>query len=161
MSDETLDPKTNLQKFTAEQTANCKAAKHGWAIVVDPTPGGRDNGDGTRFFSLRFPALLLSEWVGDPEGAAHEVAAALNENAALRARATIAETLRDDATRERNDMRARAEAAEAERDRLRRALEDVWKLAAMSGPGGRSDAEARGWIEVHARAALKAEAGHE
>ncbi|MAB70291.1 MAG: hypothetical protein CMH91_15330 [Oceanicaulis sp.] len=64
--------------WTAEQTADPDAENDRWAIYYDPTPGGRDNGDGTRSFSLRFPALLISRLVADPETAAREIAEKLN-----------------------------------------------------------------------------------
>jgi hypothetical protein len=41
--------------WTAEQTAHPDAKADRWAIIYDPTPGGRDNGDGTRSYGLRFP----------------------------------------------------------------------------------------------------------
>ncbi len=66
------------QHWTAEQTAEPSAKNDRWAIVYDPTPGGRDNGDGTRSFSFRVPALLLSEWVSEPEKAARSIAEELN-----------------------------------------------------------------------------------
>ena len=65
--------------FTAEKTCHPQAADHGWAVVYDATPGGRDNGDGTRSFALRFPILLLADYVDDPEEVAMSVAKALNE----------------------------------------------------------------------------------
>lgn len=64
--------------FSAERTAHPNAAEDPWAIVYDPTPGGRDNGDGTRSFSLRFPILLLTDYVVEPEKVAADVADALN-----------------------------------------------------------------------------------
>ena len=65
--------------FTAEKTSHPLAAEHRWAIVYDKTPGGRDNGDGTRSFSMRFPVLLLTDYVDNPEEVAKDVAKALNE----------------------------------------------------------------------------------
>lgn len=64
--------------WTAERTAHPCAKADGWAVIYDPTPGGRDNGDGSRSFSLRFPALLISDWVSEPETVARHVADALN-----------------------------------------------------------------------------------
>lgn len=69
---------TPLQHWKAEQTASPQAASHRWAIIYDPTPGGRDNGDGTRSFSLRFPALILWEGLDEPEKKAREIAEILN-----------------------------------------------------------------------------------
>ena len=69
--------------FVAERTAHPKRAEHGWCIVHDPTPGGRQNPDGTRSFSLRFPVLLLTDYVENPEEVAKSVADALNEARAL------------------------------------------------------------------------------
>lgn len=66
------------EKWTAEQTAHPDAKGERWAIVYDPTPGGRDNGDGTRTYSLRFPALLISDCVAEPGKTAHEIAEILN-----------------------------------------------------------------------------------
>ncbi|SDX96265.1 hypothetical protein [Roseicitreum antarcticum] len=67
------------QHYEAERTAHPKAAQHRWAIIHDPTPGGRQNEDGSRNFSLRFPVLLLTDYVDDPETVAISVAKALNE----------------------------------------------------------------------------------
>lgn len=65
--------------FTAETTAHPSAADHRWAVVYDATPGGRDNGDGSRSYALRFPVLLLTDYVDEPEAVAKSVAKALNE----------------------------------------------------------------------------------
>ena len=70
---------TDNQHFTVETTAHPQAADHCLAIVYDATPGGRDNGDGTRSYSLRFPILLLTDYVHDQESVAKSVAKALNE----------------------------------------------------------------------------------
>lgn len=64
--------------WTAEQTSHPAAKADRWALIYDPTPGGRDNGDGTKSFSLRFPALLISDLVAEPEKAAREIADMLN-----------------------------------------------------------------------------------
>lgn len=77
------------EHWTAEQTAHPHAKNDRWAIIYDPTPGGRDNGDGTRSYSLRFPALLISDLVSEPEKAAQEMAELLNlGEAAMRGRDT-------------------------------------------------------------------------
>lgn len=60
--------------WVAERTACPEAVADGWAIVHDPTPGGRLNEDGSRTFSLRFPALLICEVVANPEAVAKELA---------------------------------------------------------------------------------------
>lgn len=65
--------------YAAERTGHPNAAEDPWAIIYDPTPGGRDNGDGTRSFSQRFPILLLTDYVAEPEKVAGAVADALNE----------------------------------------------------------------------------------
>lgn len=67
------------QYFSAEKTAHPKAAEHRWSIVYDATPGGRVNEDGTRSFAMRFPIILLTDFVGEPELVAKSVARALNE----------------------------------------------------------------------------------
>jgi hypothetical protein len=69
---------SDKQHWTAEQTAHPDAKNDRWAIIYDATPGGRDNGDGTRSFSMRFPALLLSDCVSDPEASARSIADELN-----------------------------------------------------------------------------------
>lgn len=66
------------QHFRAERTAHPQAAEHRWAIIYNPTPGGRDNGDGTRSYAWECPVLLLSDYVGEPEQFALSVADALN-----------------------------------------------------------------------------------
>lgn len=68
----------SAQHWTAEQTAHPDAKADRWAIVYNPTPVGRDNGDGTRSYSMRFPALLISDLVSDPEAAARDIAGELN-----------------------------------------------------------------------------------
>ena len=69
----------NPQYFSAERTAHPKAAEHRWAIVYDATPGGKPMEGGGRSFSLRFPVLLLTDYVDEPEKVATSFAAALNE----------------------------------------------------------------------------------
>ena len=67
------------QKWTAERTAHRGAeGSDGWALVYDPLPGGRKNADGTTTFSMRFPALFISEYVAEPELVARQIADALN-----------------------------------------------------------------------------------
>lgn len=68
-----------VEYFVAEKTAHRKAAEHRWAIIYDGPPGGRVNRDGTRSLSMRFPVLLLTDLVADPESVAKSVATALNE----------------------------------------------------------------------------------
>lgn len=70
---------TEKLHYTAERTAHPNAAEHRWAVIFDRTPGGRVNADGTRSYSLRFPVLLLTDYVDNPEEVAKDVAAALNE----------------------------------------------------------------------------------
>lgn len=48
------------------------------ALVYDPTPGGRENADGSTTYSVRFPALILTEYVSDPETIAAKLAVELN-----------------------------------------------------------------------------------
>lgn len=72
------------QFWTAEQTSHPDAKADRWALVYDPTPGGKDNGDGTRTYSMRFPALLLADLVAEPEKTAREIAEMLNEAEAAR-----------------------------------------------------------------------------
>jgi hypothetical protein len=67
------------QYFNAEKTAHPNAAEHHWAIVYDPTPGGKPIDGGGRSYSLRFPVLLLTDYVAEPEAVAASVAKALNE----------------------------------------------------------------------------------
>jgi hypothetical protein len=55
------------------------------ALVYDPTPGGRKNEDGTTSFSMRFPALILSEYVSDQQVAAQKIADELNSFASSQA----------------------------------------------------------------------------
>lgn len=69
---------TKNQHWTAKQTASPQAADHGWAIYYDPTPGGKMNDDGSRSFSMKFPALILYEGLSDPEAVAGKIAAMLN-----------------------------------------------------------------------------------
>lgn len=64
--------------WTAEQSSHPDAKADGWVLVYDPMPGGRLNADGRRTYSLRFPALLISDCVGEPEDAAKQIADLLN-----------------------------------------------------------------------------------
>lgn len=77
-NDMTQNTQHTPQHWTAEQTAHPDAKNDRWAIVYDPTPGGRDNGDGKKSFSMRFPALLISDCVSDPEASALVIASELN-----------------------------------------------------------------------------------
>jgi len=52
-------------------------------LYYDPTPGGRKNDDGTTTISLNFPALVITEWVNQPEEIGRQVAAELNAFPAL------------------------------------------------------------------------------
>lgn len=72
------------QHWTAEQTAHPDAKADRWALIYNPTPGGKDNGDGTRSYSLRFPALLISDLCADPQKVAEEITEMLNEAEAAR-----------------------------------------------------------------------------
>lgn len=56
------------------------------ALVYDPTPGGRKNDDGSTSFSMRFPALILTEYVSDPASVAAVLASKLNSNASQASR---------------------------------------------------------------------------
>jgi len=89
---------TPKQSWTAETTAWRMPRDHHpiWALVYDPTPGGRKNDDGTTSFGLRFPALILSDIVSEPEKIATEIAAKLNASDNIEARdALIAELVED------------------------------------------------------------------
>lgn len=76
--------------WKAEQTSHPDAKADRWALVYDPTPGGKRNDDGTTTYSLRFPALLISDLVSEPDKVAHEIAEMLNEAEAARAAAAAA-----------------------------------------------------------------------
>lgn len=67
------------QYFNAEKTSHPSAAEHRWAIVYDPTPAGLVKENGLRSFSMRFPVLLLTDYIEEPEKVAAEIALALNE----------------------------------------------------------------------------------
>ena len=72
--------------WTVEENSNYSDdLLSGWIIRYDPTPGGRKNEDGTTSYSMTAPALAVTSWIGDPEGAANEVARDLNEADTLRA----------------------------------------------------------------------------
>jgi hypothetical protein len=65
---------------TVEEAQNWTAEKQksGWVLIYDRTPNGVKNEDGTTSFSLRFPALVLTDWISEPEIAAKELATQLN-----------------------------------------------------------------------------------
>lgn len=71
--------------WIAEKTASPQAADHRWALIYDPTPGGKLNDDGSRSYSMRFPALLLADFIENPEETAKELAEMLNEAETARA----------------------------------------------------------------------------
>ncbi|KTQ96808.1 hypothetical protein NS226_06760 [Aureimonas ureilytica] len=68
------------EHWTAQVNANFADEDHmaGHIITYNPTPGGRKNPDGTTSLSLIFPALIVTNYVGDPAKAAQDIAAALN-----------------------------------------------------------------------------------
>ena len=74
---------TKKQNWSAETTAHPQGADHKWALIYDATPGGRDNGDGTRSYSMRFPVLLLSDYVDNPAKVAQDLADILNEGCVI------------------------------------------------------------------------------
>lgn len=54
------------------------------ALIHDPTPGGvRNEAEGTTSYSLRFPALILTDIVSDGEKIANKIANELNMAIAL------------------------------------------------------------------------------
>lgn len=66
--------------FEAEPTSGGVPRDDRIGIVVGDAPR-RDEAIGTTTHSIRFPALIVAEWVKDPEAFAREVAEVLNENA--------------------------------------------------------------------------------
>ena len=62
--------------WSAEDNANYKPCS--WVLRYDPTPGGKKNPDGSKSFSMNFPALQLTDWVGEPEKIAPKLAVTLN-----------------------------------------------------------------------------------
>lgn len=47
-------------------------------LYYDPAPGGKKNKDGTTTHSLSIPALVLTEWVSDPQEIGKQIAVELN-----------------------------------------------------------------------------------
>ncbi|MBL3569909.1 hypothetical protein BV509_00980 [Rhodovulum sulfidophilum] len=66
------------QVWSAEKNACCDINGDGWALVWDKIPGGRKNDNGTITFSVRFPMLLASEYLAEPERSMKALADALN-----------------------------------------------------------------------------------
>lgn len=68
--------------WSAEPSSYRMSREHDdiWALVYDPTPGGRKNDDGTTTYSIRFPAMVLSEYVEGPEKVAADLARSLNSH---------------------------------------------------------------------------------
>ena len=68
------------QHWTAEPTSYRPSgeADETWALVCDATPNGRKNADGTTSYSMRIPALIISEYVSDPDQVAADFAGKLN-----------------------------------------------------------------------------------
>lgn len=87
------------QHWTAEQNNNFLGARlSGWIIRYDPSPNGTKHADGSTTFSLNFPALALTDIVGNPETIAPELAAKLNSHEPLLSAAKLAnEALADPA----------------------------------------------------------------
>ena len=64
-----------------------RSCKNAIALYYDPTPNGRENADGSVSFSMRFPALMLTEYVSEPAKIAQGLAVRLNAIDALLAAA--------------------------------------------------------------------------
>jgi hypothetical protein len=75
-----MSAKPSPAKWSAEATSYHpdRSYKKRIALVYDPTPGGVDNGDGSRSFSMRLPALLVTDWIADREKVAGDLANRLN-----------------------------------------------------------------------------------
>lgn len=73
------------QKWSAELNHNYRndIGEPMWVLRYDPTPGGRKNENGSTSYSMTFPALQVTSWVGEPEKAANEIAGMLNSHEAL------------------------------------------------------------------------------
>lgn len=68
-------------KWTAEPNSYANGeGMSGWAILYNPTPGGRKNDDGSTSYSLSVPALILPDLIEDPEITATAIAGALNRD---------------------------------------------------------------------------------
>lgn len=67
--------------WSAEENGNYRGPKlSGWIIRYDPTPDGKVNADGSTSYSLNFPALVLTDIVGEPEKQASKIAIALESH---------------------------------------------------------------------------------
>ncbi|HEV7253827.1 MAG TPA: hypothetical protein VGN97_12145 [Mesorhizobium sp.] len=77
---------------TEEHWIASPRGRDGWGLSYNPTPGGQKNGDGTTTYHVRFPALIVSEWVEKPEEAARGLAAELNALPIVRAALQEAQT---------------------------------------------------------------------
>jgi hypothetical protein len=69
---------TPLPQWTVENNQNYTPP---WVLRYDPSPGGKKNADGSTTYSVNFPALQVTDWVGDPEESLAGVALALNRDA--------------------------------------------------------------------------------
>lgn len=66
------------QEWSAERTSCRDLPDTVWAILWDKTPGGRKNEDGSTSYSFRFPVLLGSDWLAEPEKGMKEISDMLN-----------------------------------------------------------------------------------
>lgn len=81
--------------WSAEPSSYRMSREHDdiWALVYDPTPGGRKNEDGTTSYSMRFPALVLVEYVEGPEKVASDLARRLNSHDRMAKALTLIDAL--------------------------------------------------------------------
>lgn len=82
------------QQWQAETTTCRDLPDTVWALYWDKTPGGRKNADGSTSYSIKFPILLASDWMGDQEKSMGELADLLNFASRAKAALLAAEDLR-------------------------------------------------------------------
>lgn len=127
------------QHWIAERNSDFDIHREaGWIIRYHPTPEGKKNEDGSTTYSLSFPALVMSDWVNEPERAAKDIAAELNAYPTLTA-----------------TVQSQAE----EIERLRGLLVEVSDEAVTFGGGDGSVTQAAIPNDLLLR--IRAEAGHD
>lgn len=82
------------QHWQAETTTCRDLPDTVWALYWDKTPGGRKNADGSTSYSMKFPMLLASDWMGDQEKSMNEIADLLNFASRAKAVLLAAEDLK-------------------------------------------------------------------
>jgi hypothetical protein len=75
-----LDPRAPVPFHSHWSVDRSESFDPPWILRYDPTPDPRRQPDGSKSFSLIFPALQVTHFVADPEKVCRQVAAILNSD---------------------------------------------------------------------------------